>query len=231
MIKWSNYVFKHGQCRVLIDSRDLACEYRRIQPDWLRTPEYTDNIRCWKSDLTCHRAPQNDKGPPRNVRGRHRLLNKGLICRIDRTWQGCSEEFAPFLLLFPAPSLSAHPGDPIHVYTHRRTRMCVCVCLRERPAEGANAHSSPARPHCSVWCKLCMCKKHSIIRPSIIRGCQWALSGWYITLSCPLPQLGPTQPARHAGNTAGETYSTGRDLGLETGFRLMCLFNDNDALL
>lgn len=60
-----------------------------------------------------------------------------------------------------------------------------------------------------------MCKKHSIIRPSIIRGCQWALSGWYITLSCPLPQLGPTQPARHVGNTAGETYSTGQDLGCE----------------
>jgi len=76
-------------------------------------------------------------------------------------------------------------------------------------------HGSPARPRCSVWCKLCMCKKHSIIRPSIIRGCQWALSGWYITLSCPLPQLGPTQPARHAGNTAGKTYSMGQSISWE----------------
>lgn len=95
------------------------------------------------------------------------------------------------------------------VHTPACMHVCVCVCPAER------VHGSPARPRCSVWCKLCMCKKHSIIRPSIIRGCQWALSGWYITLSCPLPQLGPTQPARHAGNTAGETYSTGRDLGWE----------------
>lgn len=83
------------------------------------------------------------------------------------------------------------------------------------PAKTVYVHSSPARPCCSLWCKLCMCKKHSIIRPSIIRGCQWALSGWYITLSCPLPQLGPTQPARHVGNTAGKMYSTGQELGFE----------------
>lgn len=32
VIKWSHYVFKHGQCRVLIDSKDLACKYSGIQP-------------------------------------------------------------------------------------------------------------------------------------------------------------------------------------------------------
>lgn len=97
---------------------------------------------------------------------------------------------------------------PTHTHTHTYARACARL-------EKVYVHDSPARPRCSVWCKLCMCKKHSIIRPSIIRGCQWALSGWYITLSCPLPQLGPAQPARHAGNAAGQTYSTGRDIGWE----------------
>lgn len=95
------------------------------------------------------------------------------------------------------------------------TPPCIWVCECMCPAETVYVHSSPARPCCSLWCKLCMCKKHSIIRPSIIRGCQWALSGWYITLSCPLPQLGPTQPARHVGNTAGRMYSAGQELGFE----------------
>lgn len=147
----------------------------------------------------------NNKGPRRNVGESHPLLNKGLIRCIDHTWQGSSEKFAPFS--FPLSFLSIHLANRTRVYVRRCIWECTC------PAGGMYVYGSPARPHCSVWCKLCMCKKHSIIRPSIIRGCQWALSGWYITLSCPLPQLGPTQPARHAGNTGGQTYCTGRDIG------------------
>lgn len=149
---------------------------------------------------------QNDKGPLWNVwRESHLLLNKGLICHIDRTWQGCSEEFAPFSFVISSPLLMLCTlADPC-MCTH--TRVWVPMpCL-----ENAYVLDGPARPCCSVWCKLCMCKKHSIIRPSIIRGCQWALLGWYITLSCPLPQLGPAQPARHAGNSAGQMYSTERE--------------------
>lgn len=111
----------------------------------------------------------------------------------------------------PTPYLCTLATMCVSTHTGVRAYVCERVC----PAERVYVHSSRARPRCSVWCKLCMCKKHSIIRPSIIRGCQWALSGWYIMLSCPLLQLGPAQPARHVGNTAGETYSTGRDPGRE----------------
>lgn len=144
--------------------------------------------------------------------------NKGLIRRIDRTWQGRSEEICSlfFCYFHPLSYLCTLAVAEMSTLTHTHTHT--------RPGWECMLRGSPARPRCSVWCKLCMCKKHSIIRPSIIRGCQWALSGWYITLSCPLPQLGPAQPARHVGNTAGEMYSTGWDPRLGEVLRFICFF-------
>lgn len=173
VIKWSNYVFKHGQCGVLIDSEDLARRYSVVQPyrpgrhTWINpTPQQHTLLEIWFDMSSC--VPKRQRSAAECVAGggHHLLLNKGLICRIDRTWRGCSTEFAPFLLLFPPPFL-IYALWQVHVYTHRHAYvwvwvrvLCGCVCVSARARAEGERMCTAALPDPAAQCDVnCVCVK------------------------------------------------------------------------
>lgn len=126
--KWSNYVFKHGQCRVLIDSKDLGCIYSGspIGGAHLNKPHTVTTYTA--GNLIWHVIMQ-----PETTRS---ALNVGnAVFSLIKDWsailivhdKAVARNLPLFFCCFHPLFLSMHCGGLIHVYKCTHSGMHTCT--------------------------------------------------------------------------------------------------------